>query len=153
MLESPASRLKPAIKERWVAALRSGEYTQGQGSLRILDSYCCLGVLADLAVKDSRGSWDERGDFISRDDAAQRYRCPPRFQDFFEYLDDSNRFSDGTISPQANKADLFVRLPELARKCGISCEGKAHGIIGLMELNDEQEFSFNEIADVIEVCL
>ena len=40
------------IKARWVAALRSGEYEQGRGSLRMGDAFCCLGVLCDIAVKD-----------------------------------------------------------------------------------------------------
>jgi hypothetical protein len=43
--------MNPEIKAQWVAALRSGEYEQGQEYLHIGDSYCCLGVLCDLAVK------------------------------------------------------------------------------------------------------
>jgi hypothetical protein len=43
-------KLKQAAKKKWVEALRSGKYPQGQGDLRIDDqdnanfSYCCLGV-------------------------------------------------------------------------------------------------------------
>lgn len=44
--------MHPEIRARWVAALRSGEYAQGRGSLRDGNQYCCLGVLCDLAVKD-----------------------------------------------------------------------------------------------------
>ena len=40
--------MNPQIKARWVAALRSGDYTQGKGALRRGDEYCCLGVLCDL---------------------------------------------------------------------------------------------------------
>lgn len=44
-----------AIKERWITALRSGEYEQGKGYLRLTDGdkdrYCCLGVLSELAVQ------------------------------------------------------------------------------------------------------
>ena len=40
--------MKPKIKARWIAALRSGEYTQGRGQLRDGDKFCCLGVLCDL---------------------------------------------------------------------------------------------------------
>lgn len=40
-------------EEKWVAALRSGKYLQGQGALRQLVNgelrYCCLGVLCDVA--------------------------------------------------------------------------------------------------------
>ncbi len=36
------------IKSQWVAALRSGQYTQGRGALRRRSEYCCLGVLCEL---------------------------------------------------------------------------------------------------------
>ena len=44
------SILNKEIKEKWINALRSGEYTQGQGYLYIensdgTESFCCLGVL------------------------------------------------------------------------------------------------------------
>ena len=41
------------VKAKWVAALSSGDYKQGYEQLRTLDDkYCCLGVLAELAVKE-----------------------------------------------------------------------------------------------------
>jgi hypothetical protein len=44
--------MNAVIKQRWLAALRSGEYKQGQHALRSDDGderrYCCLGVLCDL---------------------------------------------------------------------------------------------------------
>ncbi len=40
------------IKDRWIQALRSGEYKQGQDYLRDDDKFCCLGVLCELAVQD-----------------------------------------------------------------------------------------------------
>lgn len=44
--------MKHEIRDDWTAALRSGEYKQGQGVLRTIgNEYCCLGVLCDLAVK------------------------------------------------------------------------------------------------------
>ena len=37
------------IKAKWVAALRSGKYAQGQFKLRDLSNrFCCLGVLCDI---------------------------------------------------------------------------------------------------------
>jgi hypothetical protein len=42
----------PEIKAQWTAALRSGEYQQGKQALKTADgTYCCLGVLCELAVK------------------------------------------------------------------------------------------------------
>jgi hypothetical protein len=45
------------IKEKWVVALRSGDYKQGKGRLRQDGNYCCLGVLCDVI---NPGKW--RGD-------------------------------------------------------------------------------------------
>lgn len=42
--------MKKKIKKEWVAALRSGDYKQGKGALRRDDTYCCFGVLCELAV-------------------------------------------------------------------------------------------------------
>jgi hypothetical protein len=37
-----------ANRARWVVALRSGKYKQGDGSLHTNDAFCCLGVACDL---------------------------------------------------------------------------------------------------------
>jgi hypothetical protein len=50
------------MKQKWVAALRSGNYKQGEGRLRdSRNCYCCLGVLCDIS---KRGIWQstELGD-------------------------------------------------------------------------------------------
>jgi len=45
--------MKKEIADKWVRALRSGEYKQGNGSLLRDGNYCCLGVLCDLALKNN----------------------------------------------------------------------------------------------------
>lgn len=49
------------IKEKWVAALRSGEYKQAAGALKVNTkegpAYCCLGVLCDLYAKEFDEEW------------------------------------------------------------------------------------------------
>jgi hypothetical protein len=44
------------IKEKWITALRSGEYKQCRNKLIKVKndqrSFCCLGVLTDLAIKE-----------------------------------------------------------------------------------------------------
>lgn len=39
----------------WIAALRSGEYKQGREMLSDGDSYCCLGVLCEIAIQHGVG--------------------------------------------------------------------------------------------------
>ena len=56
--------MNQSIKEKWVAALRSGKYQQGAGYLRRDDKFCCLGVLCDVLGKrwytEVDGSWSVR---------------------------------------------------------------------------------------------
>lgn len=55
----PQKRMKPEVREPWVAALLSDEYQQGSGHLidtvhmdgEAKTTHCCLGVLCDLAMK------------------------------------------------------------------------------------------------------
>jgi hypothetical protein len=50
--------MNPQIKQKWVSALRSGEYQQGQYCLRKEDGFCCLGVLCDLYGKENNVEWE-----------------------------------------------------------------------------------------------
>lgn len=49
--------MKPEIKQKWIDALRSGEYQQDVGVLKTEKGYCCLGVLADLYNKEHNLEW------------------------------------------------------------------------------------------------
>jgi len=42
--------MNPEFKQKWVDALRSGEYKQGTGELHNIeaDTYCCLGVVCEV---------------------------------------------------------------------------------------------------------
>lgn len=56
--------MNPAIKAKWVAALRSGEYKQGMGNLRDAGYFCCLGVLSDLHSKETGCKWTQQNDGV-----------------------------------------------------------------------------------------
>ena len=52
--------MREKIRQRLIAALNSGEYRQGTGALKYIDSdgipcYCAAGVLCDLYEKATRG--------------------------------------------------------------------------------------------------
>jgi hypothetical protein len=52
--------MKPEIKQKWIEALRSGEYDQGKHYLRNTgNQYCCLGVLCDIYSKETEVEWDD----------------------------------------------------------------------------------------------
>lgn len=46
--------MNPSVKAKWVEALRSGWYTQTDGTLKQGNSFCCLGVLCDLYLKEHK---------------------------------------------------------------------------------------------------
>lgn len=53
--------------KKWVAALRSGEYTQAKRQLRTETGMCCLGVACDLYSKETGEQWDGHK-FLGEDD-------------------------------------------------------------------------------------
>lgn len=58
--------MNPEIKQRWIEALRSGEYRQGKGQLvepggEKGDKFCCLGVLCDIYSRTKEGRKNKAG--------------------------------------------------------------------------------------------
>lgn len=53
------TKMNPEVKTKWLEALRSGEYKQGTEALRKGDSFCCLGVLTDIYIKETGDYWDD----------------------------------------------------------------------------------------------
>ena len=45
------------VKEKWLSALRSGDYKQTKSCLHKGDGFCCLGVLCDLYGKENDVEW------------------------------------------------------------------------------------------------
>lgn len=66
--------MNPQVKEKWLNALRSGEYQQTQHRLRREGGFCCLGVLCDLYIKENNEEWkiDGGGDYFY-----EQYKYPP----------------------------------------------------------------------------
>ena len=46
--------MKKTIANKWVKALRSGKYTQTKNNLCDDVGHCCLGVLCELYIKDTK---------------------------------------------------------------------------------------------------
>jgi hypothetical protein len=63
MTESTQRKMNPEIKDKWVEALRSGQYKQCDRTLMRQDEYgnrtfCCLGVLTDLYLQENNMQWN-----------------------------------------------------------------------------------------------
>jgi len=110
-----------ANREKWVAALRSGEFKQAQEVLKTEGPdgemrYCCLGVACSLAIREGiEEDWP---------DAA--------YEDWDQELPVSIR---DWLGLQNNSGYLVDEI-----------EGEEH----LIGLNDKANYTFAQIADVIE---
>ncbi len=139
------SRMKPEIKAAWLAALRSGEFKQGRGYLHRInpdgrgDTFCCLGVLCVLAegagvLKKGPavgGGWYM---YAASDESPARG-------------DRSTTMPPYAIGPWAmqdgESLNWVIQKPGRGR-LGIM------GLSGLPDLNDDDRWSFEQIADIIE---
>ncbi len=52
--------MNPEIKDKWLKALRSGEYKQAFAVLKSTDGFCCLGVLCDIYLKEKSQKWQHK---------------------------------------------------------------------------------------------
>lgn len=55
------NKMNPEVKQKWIDALRSGDYEQGSEKLRSVSGYCCLGVLCDIYSREHDTQWEFRG--------------------------------------------------------------------------------------------
>ncbi|WP_420431474.1 hypothetical protein [Candidatus Poriferisocius sp.] len=113
---------KNDLIERWVEALRSGEYEQGQRKLRSHDDqYCPLGVLCDLVDPDG---WNKGGEaFVAHRDLTHSPGL--RVQKELE----------AALGPKWTK-DPFWDTDDW--------------LTSLMDLNDAKGWTFEQIADALE---
>lgn len=129
--------MKKDIKDRWVTALRSGDYPQGTGYLQTIDKhgsrFCCLGVLCDLAEQDGVVKQAEPIANVDGEEAHVVYPDP---------------------SPTAINKKAAFALPRVVKEwSGLDSthpllSGRG-GFYDLIDLNDEGT-PFEEIADIIE---
>ena len=124
------------IKELWKAALRGGEYKQGQGALRSLClrtgtfEYCCLGVLTDLYAKANNCTFEQA--------------CEGNYEGHNEnsYLSDKVAIWAGFVDGYGHVACDPVLIPFEQ-----SSPVKRDGLCS--QINDAGT-SFNRIADLID---
>lgn len=143
----------PRVKQLWLDALRSGEYSQAIGYLQTPEGHCCLGVLCDVAVKEGVIPPLKVNDplapmyYFHEDDAHGRVdgQLPvPVAQWLFGGASGSGLSYD--VDPEV-PVPVEELDPEVQHQAG-----EIH-ISPLSELNDTFFFDFNQIADVIEAQL
>lgn len=120
--------MEKALKEKWLKALRSGQYKQTIGALKRQSEngdcrYCCLGVLCDVS---GEGEWVE-GECVED----EWIESPLR-----EHL--GYTFGDVTMTGALS--------PDFSKRHGITLRTRDL----LIKMNDLNCMSFKKIADWIE---
>lgn len=112
------------IKKQWVEALRSGEYTQGKGRLHDGKNFCCLGVLCGITKNKTHMDWEHRGNHYTFN--GESGLLPGIVADACEI--------GGTNNPSSIPLTVLVDEEEY----------------DIDELNDLYDWTFNDLADLIE---
>lgn len=124
------NKMDPEIKQLWLNALRSGEYSQAMGRLKRDGAFCCLGVLCEIAVANG-----------------------------VIEVEDVNRGVLGVIG-KYGESDESSELPfVVAEWAGLDCPNPWVEVVlhdgttrefALSDVNDDLNKNFLEIADLIE---
>lgn len=111
--------------KKWVEALRSGKYKQGQHLLRNeKDEFCCLGVACEV--------------YVASNPDAHKAVLDPDDQYSYLYRDSSGQDHSATLSD------------EVREWLGLTAPDGSYVASSLINLNDTERYDFDQIADVIE---
>jgi len=131
--------MTPVTKQKWIDALRSGEFNQCTGALGKLDSethtmsYCCMGVLATIAG------------------VGHRLRVIGSVEGI-KLFDFDDKVSASGIIPKAFRSTLVSDL-DLAQPIANLVKGGTDGADDLTHILSNMNdlgATFNEIADYLE---
>lgn len=123
--------MNEGIKQRWVTALRSGEYEQGTTKLRRASYYpeagehipffchCCLGVLCELYAADHpEAKWRDSSTFMPRDpkdpDGESETHLPGAVADWAGFTDTNDPWPEGYPEPLSVMNDDGKTFAEIA---------------------------------------
>ena len=143
-------KMDAEIKAQWVAALRSGDYRQAKGNLRVDTStgvgYCCLGVLCDLAEKAGVVTFLDLKVIESDDPDENDVRAEAGY---VSIGNEDTDYRDNELLPSCVKrwASLNDSNPEVK----YDEDGRGYAVREyLSDLNDERNYTFAQIADLVE---
>jgi len=122
--------MRAEIKDKWVAALRSGEYVRTRETLRDDYGFCCLGVLCDLYIEESQNVTEEQRSYWNNGHEFMVAKDPEQ--------------------PGGGYYENAVLPDSVMNWAGMkTTDGSISKDICLASLND-QGMEFEQIADVIE---
>lgn len=131
--------MKKDIADKWIKALRSSKYKQGQYMLEYVDKkstrYCCLGVLCDLYQQEQRAKKKKTLKSRLVNDCAYTYDRVVYGKDNFDHL------------PRA--VQKWAGIKDSVGEFKFSNEDTM-GYSSLAELNDQACYNFKQLAKFIE---
>lgn len=128
--------MNPEVKQKWIDALRSGNYEQGSEKLRTVNGYCCLGVLCDIYAQENNTQWKFSGN--------EETNLQP--MDYWYFLDQSEFLPQSVM----NWAGLGTHNPSVRVYCEDSDgEDERYYNDEIANVNDSG-YSFSQIADIIQ---
>ena len=138
--------------QAWVDALRSGDYKRGQSALHEMTGserdeplFCCLGVACDLFAKahPDQGRWIATSPIPHGAFMFETATSRSQMHLTIEVSDWLGLKRQGPLASEGNDYGEFERA-ELDYETDLAI------MQTLATLNDEKDFSFKQIADVIE---
>jgi len=121
--------VKKEIRDKWLKALRSGNYEQTTNCLKDLKGYCCLGVLCEIARDEKVVIWDKH-------------------EQMYGEKDDSDTFNGEHLPEAVSKWAGLDREDPTVNYVSDYNDNKVPTY--LSGLNDKTKLSFKQIADLIE---
>ena len=143
--------MKKEIADKWVAALRSGDYKQVHAYLHTPAGYCCLGVLCEITKEEIGATWTFPLDadsyyFVDEPDARlTQYQLLPYSVANFAGCVDSY-----VIVTEKQLLDVFPDRPLPRRGLAVYPDALYDLQYSLASLNDSGLYSFEDIAKIIE---
>jgi hypothetical protein len=112
--------MNPQIKQKWVSALRSGDYQQTQQVLHNKNGFCCLGVLCDLYIKENQLEWEpnhlNNGNYYNFQD--ENVYLPHSVVEWSGIGDDDPTINDGesTLVELNDGGSTFIEIADVIEK-------------------------------------
>jgi hypothetical protein len=137
-------KINKEVLKNWLRALRSGKYQQTTGRLHEGQGFCCLGVLCDLCPE---GEWGEPGSITGTP-------C----KDYCGSVNDLPAEVLKWAGLDENTYDVPVPIRHLPKTMqnevlreglGTADEKRTEPFVWVSVLND-QEYSFNDVANILE---
>ena len=130
------------IKQRWINALRSGNYKQCYSALKKEDCFCVVGVLCDILKNELNAEWIPVSywDVINGD---------VEYFIYSKYVVDRPGMSFESFYYPENSFFKYCGVTEYEGLSNLRVMYKNSRVL-LNRLNDSHKLSFDELADLIE---